>query len=97
MSKLEPVGAIFRTSNSGCEDDDGTQFIRCVDGQQLKIHEVWVFGEDGVTPEVHPSAHIDVIAFVGDYFATYYLITTWIAVPMLAGNRLMEASSGWRS
>ena len=76
------VGVIFRPSDSGCRDDDRPQFIRCVDGRQPKIHEVWIFGEDGVPPEVHPYARVDVGAFVGDYFATDYLTPTWRRVPM---------------
>ena len=73
MPGLEPVRAIFRTSDSGCGDDDGLQFIRCVDGQQPKVHEVWIFGEDGITPKVHPTARVEVGFLIGDYFATNYL------------------------
>ena len=40
--------------------------ICCVDRQQPEIHEVWTFGEDGFTPEVHPTARVDVVAVVGD-------------------------------
>ena len=28
----------------------------CVDGREPQIHEVWTFGENGVTREVHPIA-----------------------------------------
>ena len=82
MPRLEPVRDIFRNSDSGCGDYDGPKFICCVDGRQPDIHEVWTFGEDGVTLEVHPPACVDVGAFVSDYFATDYLNPTWRRVPM---------------
>ena len=63
--RLEPVEPMCLPSDSGYRDDDGTQFIHFVDGRQLKVHEVWFFGEDGVTPEFHLKARIDVGDFVG--------------------------------
>ena len=66
MPRLKSVGSICKPSDSGCGDNDGPQFICCVDGRQPKVDEVWIFGEDAVTPESHPTAHIDVVALVGD-------------------------------
>ena len=79
---LEPVGAICRPYDSDCWNDDGHQFICFVDGRQPKIHEVWIFREDGGTPKVHPTVCVDVGAFFGDYFATTYLTPTWRRVPV---------------
>ena len=44
IPRLDPVGSIFRPSDSGCGDDDRHQFICCVDDRQPKIHEVCIFG-----------------------------------------------------
>ena len=73
MTRLDPVGAIIQPSNSGSKENDRLEFIRCVGGWQPKIHEVWTFIEDRITPEVHPFAWVDVSAFVGDCFMTDYL------------------------
>ena len=73
MARQEPVGAIRRPSDYGSGDKDVPEFIRCDDGRDPEMYEVWTFGEDGVTPEVHPTARVDVGAFVGDLFATDYL------------------------
>ena len=70
MPRREPSGAIFQPYNSGSGEDDGIDFVRCVGGRQPKIHEVWNFGEDRITPEVNPFACIDVGDFVRDCFAT---------------------------
>ena len=94
MSSIEPVGAICQPSDSGCGDDDGPQFTRWFDERQSKIHEVWIFGEDGVTPEVHPSARIDVSAFVSEKFATNYITPTWRRVPMF-GRKSINGSVEW--
>ena len=94
MSMLEPVAAICRLSDSGREDDDGTQFICCVDEQQPESYEVWIFGEGGVTPEVHPTARVDVGVFVGDYFATNYITPTWRRVPMF-GQKPINGIVEW--
>ena len=66
MAGWEPVEAIRQTSDSVSGDEDRPEFIRCVDERQPEIHEVWTFKEDGVTPKVHPTARIDVSAFVGE-------------------------------
>ena len=76
IARREPVGAILRPSDYGSVDEDRPKFIHCVDGRQPEIHEVCTFREDSVTPEVHPTVHIDVGAFVGDFFATDYLTPT---------------------
>ena len=94
MPRPELVGAICRPSDSGCGDDDGTQFICCVDGRHSEIHGIWLFGEDVVTPEGHPTVRINVGDFVGDYFATDYLIPTWPNVPMFV-RKSINGSVKW--
>ena len=82
MSRREPFGACRRPSASGSGDDDVPNFIRCVDGRYPKIHEVWTFGEDGVTPEVYQTACVDVSDFLSECFATNYLTQNWRRIPM---------------
>ena len=60
MAKQEPVGSIGRPSDSVSRDTEGPKFIQCVDGRDPQIHEVWTFGEDGVTREVHLTSQVDV-------------------------------------
>ena len=91
IPRLDPVGAVCRISDSGCRDDDGPQFFRCVEGQQLKFHENW---EDGVTPKVQLSARVDVSAFVSDCFAINYLTPTWCRVFMF-GCKSINGSIKW--
>ena len=94
IPRLYPVGSISRPSDSGRGYDDGPQFIRCVDGQQPKTHEVWIFGENGVNPKVHPTVHVDVGNFSGDYFSTNYPTPTWCRVRMF-GLKSKNGSVNW--
>ena len=59
-----------------------------MDGQEPQIHEVWTFGEDGITREVHPIAQVDVGAGFFEKFATDYLTESWRRVPMFGGNSI---------
>ena len=72
MYILYPVGAICWPLDSSCGDADRSKFFCCVDGRDPKVNEVWILGEDGVTPEVHPAAQFDVDARVVCKFATKY-------------------------
>ena len=73
-------------SDSGSGDEDVPEIIRCVDGRELQVHKVWTFGEDGVTPEHHPTAQVGVGAgFVGE-FAKNYLIEDGRRIPMFRIN-----------
>ena len=56
MSIPDPVGSTNWPSDSGCKDADRSKFIRCVDGRDPEANEVWVWGEDGITPEAHPTS-----------------------------------------
>ena len=82
MLRPEPVLAICQPSNFGIGGNDRIEFIRCVDGKNLEIHEYWTFREDIITPEIHPFARVDIGAFVGDCFATDYLNENGRRVPM---------------
>ena len=62
MASWEPVGSIRQLSNSGKGDEDRPEFIRCVDGQDPQIHEVWTLCEDGITREVNLTLQVDVSA-----------------------------------
>ena len=86
MATWNPVVSMRCLATSGSGGEDVPEFFCCVDGQHPKIFEVWTFGEDGVTREVHPIARVDVGAgFVGK-FATNYLNTTWHRLPMFRRN-----------
>ena len=80
MPRRDPVGAIHWPSDSGSGNEDRPQCICCGDGRQPKINEVWNFGEDVVTPEVHMLPIV--------------LLQPGVGSLCLAGNLLMEASSG---
>ena len=65
-----------------------------MDGREPQIHEVWTFGEDGVTREVHPTARVDVGAGFVREFSTNYLTESCRRFPMF-GRKLMEVPNGW--
>ena len=73
MFRPEPVRAICWTSNYGCGDKDGPQFIGCVDRCEPEVHKVWILGEHGVTHEVHLTARFDVVTGIVGDFATNFL------------------------
>ena len=77
MAGWEPVGSIRRQSDSGSGDEDGPDFIRCVDGREPQIHKVCTFGVDGVTPKVFPTVQFDVGAGFFGEFLTNYLNPSW--------------------
>ena len=64
MAWMEPVGSIVRPYNSVSRDAEGPEFIQCVDVREPQIHEVWDFGDNGVTHEVHPTVQVDVVSGV---------------------------------
>ena len=88
MARREPVGYIRQPYNSSSGDEYRPEFIQCVDGREPQIHEVWNFGEDGATREVHSKSQVDVRAgFVGK-FATDYLTPSWRRIPMFGLNSI---------
>ena len=62
------VGSMRRQSNYGSGGEDRPEFIRCVDRRQPQTHEVLTYREDGVTPEVYPTASGDFGTFIGGFF-----------------------------
>ena len=88
MARQDLVGSINIPSNSGSGDAEGPDSIRCLDGRDPQIHEVWTFGEDSVTREVHPTAQVNNgSGFVGE-FATNYLTESWSRVSTFGRNSI---------
>ena len=52
------------------------------------------FGNDGITPKVHPTARVDVDAFVRDCFEKDYLTENGRRVPMF-GRKPINGSFEW--
>ena len=73
MTRREPVGSILRTSASGSWGADGSKFVCCVDGRDPQMHEVWCFGSNGITREVHPTVRVEVGAGIVGNFSINYL------------------------
>ena len=95
MPRHEPVGGdINQPFNSGSGGRDGLQFIRCVVGRQTEIHEVWTFGDNGITPEVHLFVCLDVRTFIEEYFGTYYLAENGSSMPTF-GRKFINESIQW--
>ena len=61
MSRRDPFVSIRRHSTYGGGDAEGPEFIQYVDGREPQIHEVWAFGSNGITREVHPTVQVDVV------------------------------------
>ena len=94
MNRRDPVGSIGRPSDSGSGGAEGPEFVRCVDVREPQIHEVWAFGFDGVTHEVHPKEQVDVgTGFVGD-FLSCCLTESGRRIPIL-GRISIHGSVEW--
>ena len=73
---------------------DETLFIRCVNGSEPQINELWHFAEDG-TCKVHPFARIQISAgFVGDTFHTDFVGVDGRHVALL-GDQSVNGSVKW--
>ena len=94
MDGRESFGSIGRPSDSGSGGSERPEFIGCVDGREPHIHEVWAFGSNGVTREVHPTAQLDVGTGVVGYFVTNYLTESGRRIPIL-GRISMNGSVEW--
>ena len=94
MVGWDPVESMNITSDYGIGDAEVFKFIQCVDRLDPHIHEVWTFGEDGVTPEVDPIARVDIGAGVVGELATDYLTSSWRRIPMF-GNFSINRSVEW--
>ena len=76
MFPSEPVGAIRWPSDSCCGDDDRSKFVRCVDGREPEVNKFWIWGDDGIIPEVNPTARVDVNPCISREFTTNYFTET---------------------
>ena len=94
MARREPVGFIGRPSYSFSGDAKEAKFIQCVDDQDPHNHEVWDFGDDGVTCELHPIAQVDVGAGIVREFATNYLTESGRRIPIF-GRIYINGSVEW--
>ena len=83
MNWQAPVGSTCRTYNSGSRGAEGPEFIRCVDGQDSQIHEVWAFGSDDIMREFHPTARLYVGAEIVGELSSNFLTESWCRVPIL--------------
>ena len=59
-----------------------------------KIHEVWNYGEESVTPKVHLTARVSVGTFVGNVLLSIMLLQFGVGSLCLAGILLMGELSG---
>ena len=66
MPRRDKVGDICQPFNSGSGDNDRLEFFCCVGSKMPQILEVWTFGVNEITREVHPFARVDISAFSRD-------------------------------
>ena len=66
------MGSIGRPLNPGSGSTEDTAFMKCVDGWEPQIHELWCLGLDYITPKFHPTALVEVVSgIMGDFTADY--------------------------
>ena len=70
MTLPAPFRATCWPSDSCCGGADRSKFVRCVDRRDPEVHEVWIWGDDGITPEVHLTAQIDIEPWITRDFST---------------------------
>ena len=84
MTRKDTVVSIRLPYTSASGGVEGTEFIRCLYGQEPQIHEVWDFGSDGITREVRLTARVDVGAgFVGEFLSDY-LTESGCRIPIIS-------------
>ena len=84
----DSVRASCWPSDSSCGDADRSKFICFVYGREPKVNEVWILDEDGVTPEVHHTAQVDVDARFLCKFATIYLTENGFKTSIFCENSI---------
>ena len=94
MPRCEPFGVIRQPFRSGNTNEDGIEFVRCVDVQEPQIHELFSFAKDGITCKVHLFSRVSVCNFSGDFFQTYYITEEDRRVTFF-GRRSINASVEW--
>ena len=84
MTPHAQVGSICWPSEyvRGCTNIP--EFIQCVIGRLSQMHEVWDFGFDRITCEVHIKAQVDVSDGVVGYLFPNYLTESGRRVPILS-------------
>ena len=72
MTQRTPTRFIRRPLDYGTGSADGTDFIKCIDGQESQIHEFWCLGLDRIIRKVHPTVQVEVNSrTVGDFVTNY--------------------------
>ena len=79
------MGSIRMSQDSGSGSTEGTDFIKCIDGQQPQIHEFWCLGLDWIIREFCPTERVEVPAGNVGEFGTNYL-AEMDAEPIPLGN-----------
>ena len=64
------MGSIRRPLDHVSGSTKDTAFIKCVDGREPPIHDVWNLGLYGTIREVHPTAQVEVPTGTVGYFVT---------------------------
>ena len=82
MIRRRPMGSICLTSNPGSGGTKDNEFVRCVNGQENQIHELWCLGLENITYKVHPTARVEVGAVTVGYFMTNYLSENGYRIPI---------------
>ena len=73
MIRRAPMGSIRRPLDSGDGSNEDTAIIKCVDGREPHIHELWFLGLENITHKLHPTVQVEVAAGTVGEFVTDYL------------------------
>ena len=73
MIRRRPTGYIRRPYDYSNGDTEDTEFIRCVDGRDPQLHEMWCLSLDNVIRKIYPTAQIEVGAGTVGELTTNYL------------------------
>ena len=79
----QPMGSILWPSNPGSRVTEDNEFIRCVDGQEPQINELWCLSLYNINQEVHPTARVEVVAGTVGEFTTNYLAENRRRIPII--------------
>ena len=73
MIRRRPTGYIRRPYDYSNGDTEDIEFIRCVDGRDPQLHEMWCLSLDNVIRKIYPTAQIEVGAGTVGELTTNYL------------------------
>ena len=66
------MGSIRHPLDPAIRSAEDTTFIKCVDGQEPQIHELWCLVLNNIIQKEYPTAHLEVISVtVGDFVTNY--------------------------